>query len=75
MKRPYVNVNGLAVRQTEKAVLLKDAEFVLDGVVQVHVELWIPLANLMSDSLDTVEEAVEGEAIEIFVAKWFLEEQ
>lgn len=75
MRRPFINVNGHAERQTEKAVLITKAEFVLNGQVQVHDEMWIPLANLMEDSQDTVEEAVEGEAIEIFVAKWFLEEQ
>lgn len=36
-------------------------------------DLWIPLSVIDEDSHSTIEEAVDGELIEISIAAWWLE--
>lgn len=76
VKTPYISVTGEAKRSSDKAVCISNASYILDGVsTELTGDTWIPLANLTEDCQDTVEEAVQGDEIEIFVAKWWLLEQ
>lgn len=40
----------------------------------VAADLWIPLTNIFEDDHDKIEEAVDGEFIEISIAAWWLEQ-
>lgn len=75
MKIAFIGMTGIAQRDTEMAFCIRNPEYVLNGAATVHEgDLWIPLANIMEDSHDVIEEAVQGDEVEIFVAKWFMEE-
>lgn len=82
MKEPYISVVGIAQAETpansenQGAFCIQNPEYILNGASYRHTgDMWIPKATIMSDSLDTIEEAVRGEEIEIFVAKWWMEDQ
>jgi hypothetical protein len=76
MKTSFIAVMGVAQAETPHAFCVKDAKYALDGVGhEISGDTWIPLANIMSESHDTIEEAERGEEVEIFVAKWWLKEK
>lgn len=75
MKEPYVLVNGLAQAETPKAFCIKNPETVMDGAVHKFTgDLWIPKSVILEDSHDVIEEAARNDSVEIFVAKWWMEE-
>lgn len=37
-------------------------------------DLWIPLANIHPEDHDEIEEAFEGQVIEIHIAEWWLKQ-
>ncbi len=76
MKEPYISVVGIAQCETSKAFCIRSANYALDGIGTTQdTDFWIPLSAIMEDSHDVIEEAARGDEVEIFVAKWFLQEQ
>lgn len=71
MKEPYNRLYGIAQTETDKAFCMDvlDEDYV--GIT--HKNLWVPKSVVHEDSHDTIEEALRGERVEIFVAKWWLE--
>lgn len=75
MKEPYISVTGAAQAQSAGgAFCIQSCGYVLDMVEHKHEgDMWIPMSVIMEDSHDVIEEAVRGDVVEIFVAKWWLE--
>jgi hypothetical protein len=74
--KPYDGLYGAIIRETDAAILMsKGTEWHQSGsYAEFGDDIWIPKSVLHDDSKDTIEEAIEGEQIEIYVARWWLEE-
>lgn len=71
MKEPYDIVNGRAQAETEKAFCI---DIIDDMGGTTHSNLWIPKSVIHEESHDTIEEAIRGETVEIYVARWWADE-
>lgn len=69
MLEPYVAVGATPIRETEKAILAN-----LDLGDTHYTQIWVPKSVLHPDSQDEMDEAVRGEPVELYIAKWWLEE-
>ena len=74
MRDRYLPIEGFIKSETDKAFLLEPCEFDLGGVTHSFNNLWVPKSVTHEDSLDTVDEAVRGDKIEVHVVEWWLNE-
>ncbi len=72
MKRRYIVLSVVAKNDTDKAFLCSGK---WDDEQWVFADLWIPLSQIHDDYLHEIEEACEGDAIEIAVSEWWLNQQ
>lgn len=70
MRKRYLTGNVRAEGQTSLAFLCSLDWSEDHGYIGHHV--WIPLSVIHEEDHDKIEEAVEGELIEISVAEWWL---
>lgn len=70
MRDPYIHVAAKAKNETELAFL---CTFEYDGVV--FNDHWIPKSQIHESSHSDIDEACEGDDIEILVKKWWLDRQ
>jgi hypothetical protein len=70
VKIPYEGVVAVVHRETTAAVLLS---FEYDSTK--YEEVWVPKSNLHDDSIDVIDEAIAGEEEEVYIAKWWLDQQ
>lgn len=70
MRQRYLNGLVRIQRDTEQAVLLSFDWS--DDHGYVAVDAWVPLSVVHEDDLYKIEDACEGDIIEIALAEWFL---
>lgn len=77
MLERFDGVVGKLTGETQMAICMNEMVWHRDGdtVVEFQNDMWIPKSNLHDDSLVTVEEAVRGEEVEIYVKNWWLMDQ
>lgn len=71
MRNRYLTGLVRAQRQTDKAFLCSFDWETDHGYIAK--DLWIPLSVIDDSDHDTIEEALDGEMIEISVAAWWIE--
>lgn len=71
MRKRYLTGNVRAEAQTDLAFCCT-FDWSDDHGYQAK-DLWVPLSVIAEDDHDTIEEAVDGEMIEVSIAAWWLE--
>lgn len=74
MRVRYLEQTVKAIRESEDAFLCS-GELEFRGETIIAHELWIPKSQIHEDSHDEIEEAFEGDVIEIFVSEWWLDKK
>ena len=69
MKQYYIPVQITCIRQSDKALL---GSFLWEEEALQFDDKWVPLSVIEESCHDDIEEAGDGDVIEIYVAKWWL---
>ena len=69
MKQYFITVSATAIRQSEKAFM---CSFVWEDEHLQFDERWVPLSVIDESCHDDISDAGDGDVIEIYIAKWWL---